>query len=438
MTMKIQPDERVTGQRASDKTNEDQSLSDAQLEALLTPPIAFNRIYAEIAESAGGGVFLSQLKYWSGKCNEDGENPDLWVYKTAADWNDETMLSRRELDSVRKVLRDKGVIQEKLSGIPAKLFYRLNKPVFFRWVRIASSAYWEKIEARRENLVGGKRQTGESGAPKRQTLCTEPPSLLGGKRHSTNRSETTSETTSNTKTKKKTPAREKRSRRRSQPESLSFSSLALPGNKEGEESTTCGDQEIGPEPEPVAAVEVAQRKDIIRTTPIGVDPLLEEFGPFNAQQRRYIADEYDLDSDNVLLKAEIVRSEPRENAAKSFLAAIRDDWQPPKALSKPKAAPRQQKPPEAADNEVKKSAAEWDAIEKKRVAEEIAAYLGTRTESELAEIETKIGPSRGGDRQQLLGDYAERHLRIGRYADTMSDAELKARFKCTKNLLAGL
>ena len=77
----------------------------------------------------------------------------------------------------------------------------------------------------------------------------------------------------------------------------------------------------------------------VPTVPADIDSILEEFGPFNAGQRRYIADEYDLDTDNVLAKAAIVRSEPRDNLAKSFLAALRDDWKP-KRSTKPHPKPK--------------------------------------------------------------------------------------------------
>jgi hypothetical protein len=46
--------------------------------------------------------------------------------------------------------------------------------------------------------------------------------------------------------------------------------------------------------------------------------------------------------DYVLRQAEIVRSEPRNNAAKAFLAALLDDWQPRKVIAKPKREKRPQ------------------------------------------------------------------------------------------------
>jgi plasmid replication initiation protein len=64
--------------------------------------------------------------------------------------------------------------------------------------------------------------------------------------------------------------------------------------------------------------------------------IASEFGLTRAQElglRAYAVREglqYLLD------KAEIVRSQPRTNAARAFLAALRDDWKPPKALPKKK------------------------------------------------------------------------------------------------------
>jgi len=55
-------------------------------------------------------------------------------------------------------------------------------------------------------------------------------------------------------------------------------------------------------------------------------------------QRKTIADWIDKDCGYVIRQAEIVRSEPRDNVAKAFMAALRDDWQPRKAIRKPKPA----------------------------------------------------------------------------------------------------
>ena len=76
----------------------------------------------------------------------------------------------------------------------------------------------------------------------------------------------------------------------------------------------------------------------------GVDPILEEFGPFSASQRLYIADQFDRNPDYVQRQAKIVRSEPRENLAATLLAALKDDWQPARKSVKASPKPRYWKP----------------------------------------------------------------------------------------------
>ena len=85
-------------------------------------PVAYYRAFAAVGGGVTAGVFLSQLFYWHGK----GRDPDGWIYKTQAAWEDETGLSRREQETARRNLRQRGIIEEKLAGIPATLHYRIN------------------------------------------------------------------------------------------------------------------------------------------------------------------------------------------------------------------------------------------------------------------------------------------------------------------------
>jgi len=48
-------------------SEDDLNISHEDLRTILTRPIAFHRLFADIAQSVGGGVFLSQLYYWSEK-----------------------------------------------------------------------------------------------------------------------------------------------------------------------------------------------------------------------------------------------------------------------------------------------------------------------------------------------------------------------------------
>jgi hypothetical protein len=144
------------------------SVTVEDLRTILTRPIAFHRPFATIGGSVGAGVFLSQLYYWSERTND----PDGWVYKSAAEWHEETMLTRRELDTVRKALRVDGIIKEKLAGVPATVHYKIDWDNLFDALKEAAKTQREQIAQRRENQFGGKRQTesqaNQSGG-KRQT-----------------------------------------------------------------------------------------------------------------------------------------------------------------------------------------------------------------------------------------------------------------------------
>lgn len=89
---------------------------------LLKRPIAYNPIIAKALDSAKLAILWSQLYYWSDKTHD----PDGWIYKTQAELYNETGLSRKEQETARKIGREHGVLEEKLAGHPAKLYYRIN------------------------------------------------------------------------------------------------------------------------------------------------------------------------------------------------------------------------------------------------------------------------------------------------------------------------
>ena len=49
-----------------------------------------------------------------------------WIYETQSEWTRETGLSRYRQLSVRRHLRELDVLEERLGGIPARLYYRLD------------------------------------------------------------------------------------------------------------------------------------------------------------------------------------------------------------------------------------------------------------------------------------------------------------------------
>ena len=87
------------------------------------------RVYGPSAPA----IFLHQLLYWLRKPKyRDAEPSGCWIYKTAAEWQDERGLSRTQVDRARKVLAAAGVLEEK-HGRGFRIYYRVN------WVRLAET-----------------------------------------------------------------------------------------------------------------------------------------------------------------------------------------------------------------------------------------------------------------------------------------------------------
>lgn len=85
-------------------------------------PVAYHPMIAHILGGVKEALFVCQLLYWHDK----GKLLDGWIWKTQREWTEETGLSRYEQEGARKRLIEKGVLEEKLKGIPATLHYRLD------------------------------------------------------------------------------------------------------------------------------------------------------------------------------------------------------------------------------------------------------------------------------------------------------------------------
>lgn len=86
-------------------------------------PVAYFPKLRHITGSVNATLFLCQLIYWEGKqASKTG-----WIYKTHSEMEEETGLSRREQETARRKLKDLGLIEERLAGVPQRLHYRLDK-----------------------------------------------------------------------------------------------------------------------------------------------------------------------------------------------------------------------------------------------------------------------------------------------------------------------
>lgn len=93
------------------------------LQDALDRPIAFHRAFVKLTGSVTAALMLSQAMYWSKRTKSDGEG---WFYKTGAQWEEETGLTRREQEFARKTLRSFSFWKEKLRGVPAQMYYRID------------------------------------------------------------------------------------------------------------------------------------------------------------------------------------------------------------------------------------------------------------------------------------------------------------------------
>ena len=259
-------------------------------------PVAY---YPRLAIALGGvkeAVFVCQLLYWEGKQSD----PERWIHKSLEEIRSETGLSRYEQEGVRRTLEKAGILESRYERLEHRLYFRVNlarlsdcweaqypcseTPENHDSPSESGKAAFGKTEpkpalslANAENQHSGMRKTniGECGK-----------STFGKaeNQHSFNRTENTTEiTTENTMT---IPCAYGRAGPDSSEEKKS-SSLAL------------------------------------------ADKLARDFR-LSRKQRQTIAEYCESHGQEyVLQKVEIVSSEPRGNAAKALLAALRDDWQPP-------------------------------------------------------------------------------------------------------------
>jgi len=85
-------------------------------------PVAYYPSLVKVAGSVSAAIFLCQLIYWRGR----EADPEGWIYKTQAEISEETGLTRFEQEGARKLLKEKGILREKFSGVPRKLYFSIS------------------------------------------------------------------------------------------------------------------------------------------------------------------------------------------------------------------------------------------------------------------------------------------------------------------------
>ncbi len=106
------------------------TLDTALLLDIFDEPIVFHRAYVPIAGGITAALFLSHAGYAYADLPEDR---DGWFTRTQTEWERDTGLTRREQETARRQLRERGLLEERRVGMPAVLWYRVN------WARLRDS-----------------------------------------------------------------------------------------------------------------------------------------------------------------------------------------------------------------------------------------------------------------------------------------------------------
>jgi len=119
----------------------DMTLDAALLLDIFDEPIVFHRSYVPIAGGITAALFLSHAGY---ACEDQPKDHDGWFVRSQAEWERDTGLIRREQETARRLLRERGLLEERRVGMPAVLWYRVN------WARLRESLEHQS----RKNWVG--------------------------------------------------------------------------------------------------------------------------------------------------------------------------------------------------------------------------------------------------------------------------------------------
>jgi len=120
-------------------------LDKAMMLDLLDEPIVFHRAYVPVAGGITAALFLSYAGYAYESIPKDSNG---WFTRTQAEWERDTGLTRREQETARRQLRERGLLEERRVGMPAVLWFRVN------WRRLGEALEQKAAENWSERLGG--------------------------------------------------------------------------------------------------------------------------------------------------------------------------------------------------------------------------------------------------------------------------------------------
>lgn len=118
-------------------------LSPSVLLELYDEPVSFHRSFVELGGGVTAALFLSCA------CHEAAQLPpeaDGWLRLSTDQWRDATCLSRTEQETARRALRDRGLIEERRVGMPARLEIRVDVARLVELLQSQASRKYEGLD----------------------------------------------------------------------------------------------------------------------------------------------------------------------------------------------------------------------------------------------------------------------------------------------------
>jgi len=150
-----------------------------QISELLGPVRAFHRCLAAVTGNVNAGLFLSRVVYFTrlmSRVRADGR-----FSRSVAQWQEDTGLTWREQAGAREVLRDLGVVEETLKGVPPQVILRIDAD---RLIELLSQATHQSESTAVNFNKSGNQGCGvptSSYCANRQPRMWEPPMLISRK-----------------------------------------------------------------------------------------------------------------------------------------------------------------------------------------------------------------------------------------------------------------
>ncbi|WP_321944373.1 hypothetical protein [Paraburkholderia tropica] len=135
--MRRAPDGSFLGPAGVAERGESCGLSEIVEEALLSTidaPVTIHRVFIEICASLNAAAILTDLSF----LERERAMPDDWIEVPQTEWKHRLGLSSKEQATARRLLRERGYLEEMRTGLPPRLLFRIDWQSIDRAIREAA------------------------------------------------------------------------------------------------------------------------------------------------------------------------------------------------------------------------------------------------------------------------------------------------------------